>query len=72
MALNERQLSEALADLGFAAGYTDGRSDDSDLHKDALIGVIGHIRELEGLLTWADGEVECFGTEGWRHRLGID
>ena len=39
--------------------------------REELLAVFGHIDALEALLDTADEE-DAFGTEGWRHRLGID
>lgn len=36
-----------------------------------VLAVFQHLDELEDLLDEAD-EDDVFGTEGWRHRLGID
>ena len=36
-----------------------------------ILAVFGHLDALENLLDEAD-EDDVFGTEGWRHRLGID
>lgn len=36
-----------------------------------ILAVFQHLDELEDLLDEAD-EDDVFGTEGWRHRLGID
>lgn len=38
---------------------------------DEILAVFGHLDALEDLLDEADGD-DAFGTEGWRHRLGID
>lgn len=40
--------------------------DSSDVQK-----IVDHIEVLEELLDETDSE-DFFGTEGWRHRLGID
>lgn len=39
--------------------------------KDDVFALLEHIDALEDLLDDADGD-DMFGTEGWRHRLGID
>ena len=39
--------------------------------KDDVLKLFEHIDALEMLLETADHE-DMFGTEGWRHRLGLD
>jgi hypothetical protein len=43
-----------------------GQADKADIFK-----VFEHLDALESLLDEGD-EDDAFGTEGWRHRLGID
>ena len=37
----------------------------------AMKGLLSHIRALEAALDECDN-IDALGTEGWRHRLGID
>lgn len=70
-AFTAKQMIYMAAKLGEAIG----RCENKELAKQASValdGLFSHIEALEDLLTWIDGEFECLGTEGWRHRLGID
>lgn len=40
-------------------------------NKEEILAVFAHLDALEALLDEGD-EDDAFGTEGWRHRLGID
>ena len=65
-ALTETQLCKAAAHLGLAVGLTN-RAECTT----ALNGILEHIAALEALLDEGD-QMDSFGTEGWKHRLGID
>lgn len=69
-AYTEKQMVHIAAKLGEAIG----RCEDRQVAKAAsvaLSSLFEHITALEELLYQADEE-DFFGTEGWRHRLGID
>jgi len=65
-ALREYELCKAVSHLGLAVGLANRE----ECNK-ALNGVIDHIAALEALLDEAD-DMDALGTEGWRHRAGID
>jgi hypothetical protein len=55
------------AELNFIRGkYSAGKATQPEIGA-----LFAHIDVLEALLDEGDGE-DAFGTEGWRHRLGID
>lgn len=70
-AITPRQMIEAMKALGYVIGLCQDTAARKAAHL-ALNDLSGHIDALQDLLTWIDGEFECLGTEGWRHRLGID
>ena len=52
-------------------GIIKGRSSAGAATQKDVTDLLGHIEELEELLDECDEQDAC-GTEGWRHRLGID
>lgn len=68
MATSEKERLLIIARLGAAIGG----SEEPEARLADLLALIRHIEALEDLLTWADGEAGCFGSEGWRHRAGIN
>jgi hypothetical protein len=52
-------------------GVIQGRSSTAQATQEDVVALLEHIARLEDLLDECDGMDEC-GTEGWRHRLGID
>lgn len=49
----------------------EGRASVGHTHLSDVKKLLEHIWALEALLDEADGD-DVFGTEGWRHRLGIE
>jgi hypothetical protein len=66
-ALTPNALARAFVTLTKAACGADG----FPMAEKALADLMDHIEALEALLSETDQE-DFFGTEGWRHRLGID
>jgi hypothetical protein len=52
-------------------GVIQGRSSTGQATQEDVVALLEHIARLEDLLDECDGMDAC-GTEGWRHRLGID
>ncbi len=48
-----------------------GRLSVGQATQEDVANLVAHIEALEELMNEADGD-DAFGTEGWRHRLGID
>jgi hypothetical protein len=48
-----------------------GRTSVAMATQEDVAALLSHIKALEALLDEGD-EDDAFGTEGWRHRLGID
>lgn len=71
----EAYTAKQMVHMASKLGEAIGRCEDREIAKAAsvaLSALLSHIEALEDLLTWMDGEFECLGSEGWRHRLGID
>lgn len=70
----EPLLPRQMIHVASKLGETIGRCENRDLAKQASVALdslFEHITALEDLLDEGD-ENDSFGTEGWRHRLGID
>lgn len=68
-AITAKQLVSAVATVSIAIGHCAKPEKGREAEK-ALLAIIGHVQALEAALDETDNE-DFFGTEGWRHRLGI-
>lgn len=69
-ALSDNARERAVLAVSLAVGSCP----DADRREKAIRGMealLGHVGALEAMLDQADDE-DTFGTEGWRHRAGID
>lgn len=69
-AITPKQMLKAMARLGYVIGLCQDTAARKAAHL-ALNDVSEHIDALEAALDECDN-VDALGTEGWRHRLGID
>lgn len=65
-----KQMIKAMSALGYVIGLCQDNKARLAAHL-ALNDVSDHIEALEALLDEGDQQ-DAFGTEGWRHRAGID